>query len=79
MEKFKTIALYICAIIAFIGAMYLVIAGFIQGDNGEISGTVLMASGELITLFGVIFGLRTYENIQQEKIRMYRQQKQTED
>lgn len=64
--------LYIAAIIAFLTGIGLLIAGFIVPPTGVISGSVLTATGELLTFFASIFGISEYTSIQIAKLRNYR-------
>lgn len=67
--KVKTIIVYIAACIAFSTGIGLCIAGFCVPPEGEISGSVLTATGEFLTFFASVFGIGEYARIQIEKIK----------
>ena len=65
----KDIIVWIAACIAFLTGIGLCIAGFCVPPEGEISGSVLTATGEFLTFFGSVFGIGEYTKIQISKIR----------
>ena len=67
--KAKDIIVWIAACIAFLTGIGLCIAGFCVPPEGEISGSVLTATGEFLTFFGSVFGIGEYTKIQIAKIR----------
>ena len=67
--KVKTIIVYIAACVAFSAGIGLCIAGFCVPPEGEISGSVLTATGEFLTFFASVFGIGEYTRIQIEKIK----------
>lgn len=67
--KAKDIIVWVAAIIAFLTGIGLCIAGFCVPPQGEISGSVLTATGEFLTFFGSVFGIGEYTKIQIEKIK----------
>ena len=68
-NEYKTIIVWVAAVIAFIVGVGLMIAGFIVPPMGIISGSVLTAAGELLTFFASVFGIGKYTEIQIEKIK----------
>lgn len=67
--KKRDIIVWIAACIAFLTGIGLCIAGFIVPPTGVISGSVLTATGELLTFFGSVFGIGEYTKIQIAKIK----------
>lgn len=67
--KTRDIIVWIAACIAFVTGIGLCIAGFIVPPQGEISGSVLTATGEFLTFFGSVFGIGEYTKIQIEKLK----------
>lgn len=59
---------WIAAIIAFLTGIGLCIVGFIVPPIGDISGSVLTATGEFLTFFGSVFGIGEYTKIQLYKL-----------
>lgn len=68
-SKVKIVIIYVAACIAFLTGIGLCIAGFCVPPEGEISGSVLTATGEFLAFFGSIFGIGEYTNLQIEKVR----------
>lgn len=70
MKKTKTrdIIVWVAAIIAFLTGIALCIAGFCVPPTGDISGSVLTATGEFLTFFGSVFGIGEYTRIQMKKL-----------
>lgn len=64
----RDIIVWVAAIIAFLTGIALCIAGFCVPPQGEISGSVLTASGEFLTFFGSVFGIGEYTKIQLKKL-----------
>lgn len=71
MKNTKThdIIVWGAAIIAFITGIGLCIAGFYAPPIGYINGSVLTATGELLTFFGSVFGIGEFTRIKIEEIR----------
>lgn len=71
MKNTKThdIIVWGAAIIAFITGIGLCIAGFYAPPIGDINGSVLTATGELLTFFGSVFGIGEFTRIKIEEIR----------
>lgn len=67
--KTKDIIVWVAAIIAFLTGIGLCIAGFCVPPEGEISASVLTATGEFLTFFGSVFGIGEYTKVQIEKIK----------
>ena len=67
--KTRDIIVWVADIIAFLTGIGLCIAGFIVPPQGEISGSVLTATGEFLTFFGSVFGIGEYTKVQIEKIK----------
>lgn len=67
--KSKDIIVWSAAIIAFLTGIGLCISGFIVPPEGEISGSVLTATGEFLTFFGSVFGIGEYTKVQIEKLK----------
>lgn len=67
--KTRDIIVWIAACIAFLTGIGLCIAGFIVPPQGDISGSVLTATGEFLTFFGSVFGIGEYTKLQIEKIK----------
>ncbi len=67
--KTRDIIVWIAACMAFVTGIGLCIAGFIVPPQGEISGSVLTATGEFLTFFGSVFGIGEYTKIQIEKLK----------
>lgn len=65
----RDIIVWVAAIISFITGIGLCIGGFFVPPTGEISGSVLTATGEFLTFFGSVFGIGEFTKIQMEKIR----------
>lgn len=65
----RDIIVWVAAIIAFMTGIGLCVAGFFVPPTGEISGSVLTATGEFLTFFGSVFGIGEFTKIQMEKIR----------
>ena len=59
----------LAAIIAFLVGIGLTIAGFCVPPVGVISGSVLTALGELLTVFASVFGIGKFTEVQIEKIK----------
>lgn len=74
--KIRDIIVWIAACIAFLTGIGLCIAGFCVPPEGEISGSVLTATGEFLTFFGSVFGIGEYTKIQLEKIKTTDREKQ---
>ena len=70
-ENIKTIIVWSAAIIAFLTGIALCIAGFNVPPEGEISGSVLTATGEFLTFFGSVFGIGEFTKIQIEKLKKH--------
>ena len=68
-NKAKQIIVYTAACIAFLTGIGLCIGGFCVPPEGEISGSVLTATGEFLTFFGSIFGIGEYTKVQLEKLK----------
>ena len=68
-NKAKNIIVYTAACIAFLTGIGLCIGGFYVPPTGEISGSVLTATGEFLTFFSSIFGIGEYTKIQLEKLK----------
>lgn len=68
-NRAKVIIVYVAACIAFLTGIGLCIAGFIVPPTGQISGTVLTATGEFLTFFGAVFGISEYTKVQIERLR----------
>lgn len=69
MNRTKQVIVYIAACIAFLTGIGLCIGGFFVPPTGEISGSVLTATGEFLTFFGSIFGIGEYTKVQIERMR----------
>ena len=69
MKKVHDYIIWIAAIIAFLTGIGLCIAGFYVPPLGNISGSVLTATGEFLAFFGSVFGIGKYSEIQIEKIK----------
>lgn len=69
MKKARDYIVWIAAIIAFLTGIGLCIAGFCVPPHGEISGSVLTATGEFLTFFGSVFGIGEYTKIQIAKLK----------
>ena len=69
MKKTHDYIVWIAAIIAFLTGIGLCIAGFCVPPQGEISASVLTATGEFLTFFGSVLGIGEYTKIQIEKLR----------
>ena len=67
-QKSKTIIVYTAAIIAFLTGIGLCIGGFFVPPTGEISGTVLTATGEFLTFFSAVFGISEFTKVQIARI-----------
>lgn len=67
-NKAKTVIVYTAACIAFLTGIGLCIGGFFVPPTGEISGSVLTATGEFLTFFGAVFGISEFTKIQLSKI-----------
>lgn len=65
----KTVIVWVAAIIAFLTGIGLCIAGFKVPPEGEISGSVLTATGEFLTFFGSVFGIGEFTKVQLERIK----------
>lgn len=72
--KTKDIIVWVAAIIAFLTGIGLCIAGFIVPPTGDISGSVLTATGEFLTFFGSVFGIGEFTKVQIEKIKNYKEE-----
>lgn len=68
-ESVRTTIIWTAAVIAFFSGVGLCIAGFTVPPKGEISGSVLTATGEFLTFFGSVFGIGEFTRIQLAKIR----------
>lgn len=64
----RELIVWSAAIIAFLTGIALCIGGFFVPPAGEISGSVLTATGEFLTFFGSVFGIGEYTKIQLKKI-----------
>ena len=69
MKKTHDYIVWIAAIIAFLTGIGLCIAGFCVPPQGEISASVLTATGEFLTFFGSVFGIGEYTKIQIAKLK----------
>ena len=69
MKKAHDYIIWIAAIIAFLTGIGLCIAGFCVPPLGNISGSVLTATGEFLTFFGSVFGIGEYTKIQIAKLK----------
>lgn len=71
MKKTNTrdVIVWVAAIIAFLTGIGLCIAGFCVPPHGEISGSVLTATGEFLTFFGSVFGIGEFTRIKIEEIK----------
>lgn len=69
MKKAHDYIVWIAAIIAFLTGIGLCIAGFCVPPIGNISGSVLTATGEFLTFFGSVFGIGEYTKIQIAKLK----------
>lgn len=67
--KTRDIIVWVAACIAFLTGIGLCICGFFTPPTGEISGSVLTATGEFLTFFGSVFGIGEYAKIQIERIK----------
>ena len=67
--KTKDIIVWVAAIIAFLTGIGLCIAGFYAPPIGDINGSVLTATGELLTFFGSVFGIGEFTRIKIEQIK----------
>ena len=68
-EAVRTTIIWTAAVLAFLAGVGLCIAGFTVPPTGEISGSVLTATGEFLTFFGSVFGIGEFTRIQLAKIR----------
>ena len=68
-DTVRTTIVYVAAVIAFLAGVGLCIAGFYVPPQGEISGSVLTATGEFLTFFGSVFGIGEFTRIQLAKIK----------
>lgn len=68
-ETTRDIIIWAAACIAFSTGIALCIAGFCVPPSGEISGSVLTATGEFLTFFGSVFGIGEYTRIQIAKLK----------
>ena len=68
-SQHKDIIVVSAACIAFLAGIFLCIAGFYTPPEGDISGSVLTATGEFLTFFASVFGIGEYTRIQIEKVR----------
>lgn len=69
MKKVHDYIIWIAAIIAFLTGIGLCIAGFYVPPLGNISGSVLTATGEFLAFFGSVFGIGEYTKIQIAKLK----------
>ena len=71
MKKTNTrdVIVWVAAVIAFLTGIGLCIAGFCVPPQGEISGSVLTATGEFLTFFGSVFGIGEFTRIKIEEIK----------
>lgn len=69
MKKVHDYIIWIAAIIAFLTGIGLCIAGFYVPPLGNISGSVLTATGEFLAFFGSVFGIGEYTKIQIAKMK----------
>ena len=67
--KTRDIIVWTAACIAFLTGIGLCISGFCVPPEGEISGSVLTATGEFLSFFGAVFGIGEYTKIQIEKLK----------
>ena len=65
----RDIIVWVAAIIAFLTGVGLTVGGFFVPPTGEISGSVLTATGEFLAFFGSVFGIGEFTKIQIEKIK----------
>lgn len=65
----KTIITWVAACVAFTTGIGLCIGGFFVPPKGEISGSVLTATGEFLTFFSCIFGIGKYAEVQIAKMK----------
>ena len=70
-NKSKTIIVYTAACIAFLTGIGLCIGGFFVPPTGEISGSVLTATGEFLMFFASVFGISEFTKVQISKIERY--------
>ena len=68
-ETVRTTIIWSAAVISFLAGVGLCIAGFYVPPTGEISGSVLTATGEFLTFFGSVFGIGEFTRIQLAKIK----------
>ena len=68
-ESVRTTIIWTAAVIAFFAGVGLCIVGFTVPPKGEISGSVLTATGEFLTFFGSVFSIGEYSRIKIEQIR----------
>lgn len=71
--KTRDIIVWTAAVIAFLSGIGLCIAGFCVPIVGEISGSVLTATGEFLTFFGSVFGIGEFTKVQIEKIKNHKE------
>lgn len=67
--KIRDIIVFVAAIIAFLTGIGLCISGFFVPPKGEISASVLTATGEFLTFFGSVFGIGEFTRIKIEQIK----------
>ena len=67
--KIRDIIVWVAACIAFLTGIGLCIAGFCVPPHGEISGSVLTATGEFLTFFGSVFGIGEFTRMKIEEIK----------
>lgn len=72
----RDVIVWIAACIAFLTGIGLCIGGFFVPPAGEISGSVLTATGEFLTFFGSVFGIGEYAKIEMEKLRTFNKNEQ---
>lgn len=53
----RTSAQLVCAITLCLSGIGLIVAGFVVAPTGEISPSVLVAFGEVMTFAGALFGI----------------------
>lgn len=68
-EIVRTTIIWSAAVLSFLAGVGLCIAGFTVPPTGEISGSVLTATGEFLTFFGSVFGIGEFTKVQLAKIK----------
>ncbi len=67
--KRRDIIVWVAAVIAFLTGIGLCISGFCVPPQGEISASVLTATGEFLAFFGSVFGIGEFTRIKIEEIK----------